>query len=438
MARLTLTTLAVVSLVVAGGCDLVDPARPSAQQDTEVFGNLLEVNRDEEDPTRWMVRIQVGPPRLIRAAEQESGKPTPGVEQSLVATVAVGADSVVVAGDRPARLEDFDPGTEIVVIPVPGTTNLMGSSDLRMEADTIIDFATYKLWRLPNLESDDAPELNDPELINSAGVEIAPVPVAGGTVLYFTAQLRPPATESEEWHGALREGLAMPSESASNVERSYRTELTGDGWTPPELVRFPGLEESIQTRVTWVSEDETRCLVTVTEVDSLPWVGLASRPGASASWAAPEMIEELGADAHDAVFLTGSQSKILFVSARGGRERGDLFLFDPKNEGGAMPLEPRICTFGTEWNPRTGSKGELFFCREDRQLVFRNAQVGAVRLPGPHRVLLTQAAPTADGKWLFFCMPRYRPLQFDEDIYVASIDGDFSAGEPVAVDDWRP
>jgi hypothetical protein len=435
---LTLTTLLAVSLIVAGGCDLLDPVRPSAQQDTEVFGNLLEVTRGQEDASTWLVRIQVGPPRLIRAAEEESGKPTPGVEQSLVATVTVGADTVVVAHDRSARLEDFDPGTEIVIIPVPGTTNLIGSNDLRVEADTIIDFATYKLWRLPNLESEKPPELDDPELINSSGVEIAPVPVAGGKVLYFTAQLRPPATEGEKWHGAAREGLMMPSESAVNVERSYRTELGGDGWTPPELVRFPGLEDSIQTRVTWVSEDETKCLVTVTEGDSLPWVGLANRSGAADPWQAPEMLDALGADAHDAVFLTGSQSKILFVSARGGRERGDLFLFDPKNEAGPMPLEPRICTFGTEWNPRTGPQGELFFCREDRQLVFRNSQVGAVRLPGPHRVLFTQAAPTADGNWLFFCMPRYRPLQFDEDIYVASLDEGLATGEPVPVDEWRP
>ena len=340
MARSVFVTLAIVCLVAAGGCDLVDPARPSAQPDTEVFGNLLEVSRDEVDSTVWMVRIQVGTPRLIRAAEAESGKPTPGVEQSLVATVTVGSDSVVIAGDRPARLEDIDPGTEIVVIPVPGTTHMKGSNDLRVEAETIIDFATYRMWRLPNLETGNLPEVNDPLLINSDGAEIAPVPVAGGRVLYFSTQLRPPATDGEAWHGTVRDGLAVPIENAVNAERSYRTQLTEDGWAQPELVRFPGLEESIQTRVSWVSADETECLLTVTDADSIPWVGRASRSDASAPWGEATRIEGLGVDAHDGVYLTGSRSKILFVSTRGGRERGDLFLYDPTNDGGAMPLEP--------------------------------------------------------------------------------------------------
>ena len=62
----------------------------------------------------------------------------------------------------------------------------------------------------------------------------------------------------------------------------------------------------------------------------------------------------------------------------------------------------------------------------------------ALRLPGSHRKLFTQGAPTADGKWVFFCMPHYRPLTFDEDIYVAPVGKDWSLGTPVPVDDWRP
>jgi hypothetical protein len=222
------------------------------------------------------------------------------------------------------------------------------------------------------------------------------------------------------------------------VERTFRTELTDEGWTPPELMKFPGLEDVLQTRVTWVDSEETKCLVTVTDSDPAQWVGLSTRSGPDAAWGEPAKLEELGVDAHDAVYLTGSETMILFVSARDGRERGDLFLFDPKNEVGAMPLEPQICTFGTEWNPRTGPSGELYFCREDRQLVFKDSKLHALRLPGPHRILLTQAAPTDDGKWLFFCMPRYRPLQFDENIFVASIGEDLSLGDPVPVDEWRP
>ena len=109
--------------------------------------------------------------------------------------------------------------------------------------------------------------------------------------------------------------------------------------------------------------------------------------------------------------------------------------FDPARP---MPLEPQICTFGNEWNPRTGPQRELFFCREDRQLVFKGGRVQPVRLRGPHRVPLTQAAPTDDGRWVFFCVPKYRPLDYDYDIYVAPLDPEMSLGEPVPVDDWRP
>ena len=103
-----------------------------------------------------------------------------------------------------------------------------------------------------------------------------------------------------------------------------------------------------------------------------------------------------------------------------------------------MPLEPPIFTIGSEWSPRTGSQGELFFCREDRQLIFKTGQVRALRLPGPHRILFTQAAPTSDGRWIFFCMPKFRPLELEQNIWVARIGDDFAIGEPVPVDDWRP
>ena len=131
-------------------------------------------------------------------------------------------------------------------------------------------------------------------------------------------------------------------------------------------------------------------------------------------------------------------TKVVFVSARGSRNGGDLFLYDPKNESGAMPLEPQICTFGNEWNPRTGPQGELFFCREDRQLIFQGGQVRPLRLPGPHRELFTQAAPTDDGRWIFFCRPKFRRMEYDQDIYVARLGPDLRLGEPVPVDDWRP
>ena len=88
-------------LVTLSACDIVDPARPTAQPDMEIFGNLLDVERLPDDPGAFVVRIQVGAPRAIRAADEEIGKPTPEVEKGLVATVTVGG-SVSPAPDTQA------------------------------------------------------------------------------------------------------------------------------------------------------------------------------------------------------------------------------------------------------------------------------------------------------------------------------------------------
>jgi len=436
--RLARMTLIVTVLVFGAACDLVDPARPTVQADADVFGNLLEAERSPDDPSQWIVRIQAGAPRALRAAEEEMGRPTPAVEKGLIVTVTVGSDAVVIAGDLPAHLEEIDPGTEVVVIPVAGTTRMLGSTDLHLEAATLMDFATFRRWRLPNLASSEDVVAEDPAMINSDGVENAPVPVGDGRVLYFSAHLRPPANEGDGWHGADREGLVIPDEDVGPRERSFRTELAAEGWTQPRLVQFSGLDEATSVRVTWVNDGEAACLVSVTTPGELSWIGRATRSGPGAAWSTPERLESLGNDAQDGVYLTGSRTKIVFVSMRGDRERSDLFLYDPKNEDSPMPLEPQICTIGSEWSPRTGSQNELFFCREDRQLIFKGGQVRPLRLPGPHRILFTQAAPTPDGRWIFFCMPKFRPLEPDQDIYVSRIGEDLSIGEPVPVDDWRP
>lgn len=430
--------IVVVALLVVSGCGVVDPARPTTQPDTEVFGNLLDVERSPDDPDSWIVKVQVGAPRSVRAADEDSGKPTPLVEKTLEATVTAGADTVVLVDDRPGSLDDIDSGTEIVVLPVLGTSEMYGSNDLRLEASMVMDFTTYRRWRLPKLNPESDVEVTDPAVINSAGLELAPVPIAGGTVLYFSARLRPPATEDDSWHGSLREGFATPESGAAVLERSFRSELTAEGWTAPELVRFPGLDEANQVRVTWVKGDETTCLVTVTTQGEAPWIGRATRSGVNRRWSAPQKIESLGDDARDGVYLAGSSSMIVFATLRAGATQGDLFLYDPKAEDSPAALQAPIFSAGNEWNPRTGPDGELLFNRADRQLILKGGQVRAMRLPGPHRVPMTQAATTDDGRWLFFCMPKYRMPEMDEDIFVASLTEDFKLGEPVPVDEWRP
>jgi hypothetical protein len=435
----SLTVLVIAATVlVTGGCDVLDPARPTAQADAEVFGNLLDVEASPDDPGSWILRVQVGAPRSVRAADVDSGKPTPEVEQGLVATVRVSADCVVIVDDRPGLLDDLDSGTEIVVLPVPGTTRMYGSNDLRLDADTVMDFATYGLWRLPKLETAEAVDVDDPALINSGGAEVAPIPVGDGTVLYFSAHLRPPASPDGNWAGTLRDGLVAPAEGALPVERSYRTELGDDGWSAPELVRFPELDESLRQRVTWVDADETVCLVTVSSQGAAPWVGRATREGPDALWSAPQRIEDLGGDSRDGVYLAGSGTKIVFVTNRGGGGQSDLFLFDPKIEDSPAPLQPPIFTTQNEWCARTGPKGELLFNRGDRQLLFSNSQIQPLRLPGPHRVPFGQASLSADGRWLFFCIPTFRSPEVDENIFVAGVGRDFMLGTPVPVDEWRP
>jgi hypothetical protein len=80
--------------------------------------------------------------------------------------------------------------------------------------------------------------------------------------------------------------------------------------------------------------------------------------------------------------------------------------------------------------------GQLFFCRGDHQLLLAGGVVKPLRVPGPHRRLLTQANPTRDGKWVFFCMPRFTPVELDQDLYVAPWREDGTLGEPAPVDDW--
>ena len=430
-----------VAVVVIGACDLLDPARPTIQGDTTLFGNLLEVDRLEGEDEAWGVRLRIGVPRAFAKAEAAGGKPTPALEEGLVADVRVSTDTVVLVDGKPFFVEDIDPGSEIVVLPVPGTTRMVGTANLTVDASYLIDFATYRRWQLPGLpspegESDDR---SDPTRINSAGVEHSPVPLANGSVLYFAARLRPPEMSGEPWRGARRDGLVEPGPGETPVERSYRTELTAGGWSAPVLVRFPELDDAAVLSVSWVSEDETACLVTVAPADGPSWIGRSERPSLTAPWGEVEVVEAFGSDnVEGGVYLAGSATKVVFTANWAGNPSTDLVLFDPAVSETPQLLTPPINTAASEWGARVGPGNELLFVRGDRQLALIEGTLHQVRIPAPHRAVVTEVSPTRDGAWAFLCRPSYQPVEVDQDIWVARWVGGGRLGEPVPVDEWRP
>jgi hypothetical protein len=421
----------------------MDPDRPAPQPDTTVFGNFLEVEKVPDDPLSNTVRIRVSVPRALAAAQEAGGRTKPVVEKGVVAEVRVGSDTVVMLDGRPAELDDFDPGAELVALPLLGTTRMVGDSTIRMDATFLMDFETYRVWKLPGLGAQETAEAADQEAelsrINTSGVERSPVPVGSGRVLYFSARLRLPVDPDQPLIGPGRPGLDSAPQGLAPVERPFRAELGPDGWEPPQPVSFDGVDDAQLVRVSWINDDETECLVTVQRAAEDPWIGKATRARASAAWGEVVRIEALGqVMAADGVYLMGSSSKICFTSRWPGESQSDLFLHDPREGDAPQLLAPNINSLGDEWGSRVGPGNELFFCRGDRQLVLAGGEVLPLELPGSHRVLMTQAAPTSDGRWVFFCMPRLTPVELDEEIYVAEWTSTGALGAAVPVDEWRP
>ena len=376
MSRVSCLVLSLLVLTTLLGCDLVDPMRSTPHADTETFGNLLETGPDPSRDGAWIAKIRVGVPRAL--GRTDGALPTPDVAGGIVAVVAVTGDTVVVVGDRPGVLEDINPGTEVVAIPVPGTTLMLGEKEIHLEAAQLMDFATYARWKLPKLGLGGGPDgvIADVDRINSSGVEGGPVPVGDGRVLYFSSRLRLPELPDGDWVGARRDGLSSPADGERSFDRSYRSELGAEAWSRPEIVSIPGTEEAEHVKVTWVSADERRCFVTISAADGEPWVGVSERPSSSDPWGEIVPMDEAtgGGDAFDAVAMTGSPETTVFATTRSGN--GDLFLHDPA-VGPAQRLQPEINTGGLEWAPRIGPSRELYFVRGDRQLCFKAGRVDA-------------------------------------------------------------
>lgn len=439
--RTTFRALVTAAAVLAiAACGMVDPNRPAPQPDTNVFGNLVEVSQNPQRAGVFTVQVQIGMPRELTQPEQKHQRPTPALEGRITAEVSVTPDSVVLVHGRSGLLDQLAPGSEVVAIPVAGTTRMIGSSEVLLDAALIMDFDTYHRWQLPALgETAAEPPADDPARINSTGIEHVPVPVDGGRVLYFTARLRRAWDPKLPPFGARRPGLEEPSKDGGSRELSYRTQLGKTGWSAPVPVSFPNLGQAREVRVTWVSEDERACLVTVRKGGDPPWVGRSERASKRAGWGKVEKIVELGQkQSRGAVYLAGSSTKIAFARPPTAKAALDLYLFDPGNGADPMPLDPRINTPAMEWTPRVGPANQLLFCRGDRQLIYSHGVVDALRLPGAFRRVLTEANPTRDGKWMFLCQPHYTPIELDQDIFVAPWKPDGSLGEPVAVDTWRP
>ena len=88
-------------------------------------------------------------------------------------------------------------------------------------------------------------------------------------------------------------------------------------------------------------------------VDELYNAAEAALDTAAVSAAYNARLEELGVDAADAAYLTGSVTKLVFSSSREGRERSDLFLYDPDAEQTPLPLQPqRRGSPPSAWPPR--------------------------------------------------------------------------------------
>lgn len=442
MRRVAVAGLAVLAAV---GCGVQEVTAPVPQPDTIVFGRVAAIREVEtENPLRgqvWEVEIKGGLPESLQAVMRRDGRPIPTLQADLVVKARVTGDTVCIAGLQTSSIDSFRVGQEVAVVPQPGSSAMIGTKLLTLDAAELYQFRSYQVRFLPKALDELPAELTartDSAKINSSGLERTPLPVAGGKVIYFAAGLLPPTSEGAAPSGAVR--LGMETEEglapwAVGGWRPYRSQWTGKGWSAPEPVLLPGLADNASAAVTWVNEGETLLLVEVRQ-EGAPVALMASRRGsARESWGALERVERaIGESVGDGQAFGAGDNALVWTSYAFGTS--DLWLAMPDRQGAA--LEPRINTLGPEWAPRVGPNTTLYFCRAERQLLFAGGVIREVRLPGKQRRPLLEAAPTQGGEALFFRYPAlYRPGELDWDVAVAPWEGD-GWGEPVPLDEWRP
>jgi hypothetical protein len=443
MPRINRAAIVLASTVLAGGCGMQDTTTPVPQPDSLILGRIAAI-RETADQAVWEVDIRAGLPETMQAAIRREGKTIPQLDKEVTVRVRVNADTVCMAGLRAGDLDDFRIGQEVAVNPVPGTTAMVGSKLLLAEAAEFDLFSAYQLRYLPRSLKEPVPASSlssDPARINAAGLEMTPLPAAGGKVVYFASGLMPGlAVEGKAAPpiGAVRPGMRDAKGAlapwAVGGFRPYRVAWERGRWSEPQPVEFGGVPAAASVRITWISDDETSCLVELTQAGGRHELAAAQRAGAGLPWGALEKLAVAGgADVGDAQRFGNHLKALVWTvyEANGS----DLWLSTEGKTG--QPLEPRINTMGPEYAPRVGPNTSLYFCRADRQLLFAGGVVQEVRLPGKQRRPLLDAVPTRDGALLFFRCPSFAPGMLNWELAVARRAGS-SWGKAVLLDDWKP
>lgn len=431
-----------VMALLGTGCGLQDVNTPVPQPDTTIFGRIAGITPVPGEEGSVEVEVQAGLPESMSNVLLRDGRPVPQLEKDLKVLLKVTSETLCVADYLPADIDAFRIGQEVAAVPVPGSSAMVGSKKLLVTASELLVFSAFQARYLAGALEKLPPEItepSDPARINSAGSELSPLPLFGGKVLYFAAGLVPSARP--DLHpspvGAFRAGMGTPEKPlawAVGGYRPYRVEWAKEGWGKPEPVQFSGIPDDASARLTWVRKDEGACLVEALLVSGERQLWAARRDEGSKGWGALDRVTlPSGNTVGDAQRFGPELNFVIWTAYE--PETSDLWLQSPDKP--AQILEPRINTLGPEYSPRVGPKAILYFCRGDRQLLFENQVVREVRLPGKQRRPLLEAAPVADGSWVFCRIPRYTPGQLDWNIAVVPRQGE-GWGAPVLVDAWKP
>lgn len=421
-----------------------DTNTPVPQPDSLILGRIAAIREAAGEPGVWEVEIKEALPEQMQDAMRREGRFVPALDKDVTVRVRVTGDTMCVAGFRAGDLDEFRVGQEVAVNPVPGTTAMTGSKLITADAAELYLFSAYRLRFLPrSLDSlpDEVKAPSDPRRINSAGIEMTPLALQGGKVVYFAAGLLPGIPlggKGAEAVGAVRPGMRGRSGALAPWTvggfRPYRVAFGKGGWEEPQPVELPDLMPDAKARFTWVNDDETSCLVEVTLADGARQLLAGQRANSRMPWGKLGRLELPGGPSIGDAQRFGKQLKAVVWTVYDANG-SDLWL-STEDKPGQM-LEPRINTMGPEFAPRVGPNTTLYFCRADRQLLFAAGVVQEVRLPGVQRRPLLEAMPAKDGSLLFFRVPRFTPGALDWDLAVAPRAGS-GWGKPVLLDDWKP